>query len=301
MKDNAIDVEVVPVEIVRCPRCGARNRLLKQERHVGYRCGGCWGPLANPFERISIVKRCFQAIAPRNPRRGIGGIIGAFLVALIVVAIVTHQNKPPASSGIDLIPTIPPQPVVSHSKPWIPVASPPTDPVVFPPAQSRTIPPIDIMPTPRPMERPTTPPKSLENGTILLDVINAGHSEFTVDNGTDRDAVIKLIDSGKRQTVVAFYVRAQESVTADLIPEGTFTVLCGQGVDWDDAVNFFKRKRSFQKFEPDMDFTMKLVQTRDQIIHQYKHNSLQLQPSITGEMKESDISETTFMQYDGGN
>ena len=295
MNDNSINVEVVPVEIVRCPRCGTRNRLVKQERHVGYRCGGCWAPLANPFERFSMIKRCFQGLARRNSGRGIGKWIAAFLAAFIVVAIVIRQQEPPRASGLDLTSTVPAQPMGSHSKAWIPPVPPPDKPAVFPRWKNRPVPQLEIRQPPP--ETPPPPPRSLENGTILADVINAGHSVFTVDNSTDRDAVVKLIDQNKGQTVVAIYVTAHNSATANLIPEGTFTVLCGQGLDWDDKINFFTRQRSFEKVEPELDFTMTLRQDGRQIIREYKHRSLQLEPSITGELKESDISEKMFMEY----
>lgn len=146
-------------------------------------------------------------------------------------------------------------------------------------------------------EIPTGPPKSLNNGTILTDLIDVGHGQFLVKNDTDRDAVVKLVDENKRQTVVAVYVRAHNAAMVDEIPEGVFAVLCGQGVDWDDSVNFFKRKRSYGKFEPDLDFTMTIEQSGRQIIRRYKSVSLELAPSVLGNITESDISENTFLEY----
>jgi hypothetical protein len=285
MKDNSIDIEVVPVEIVRCPRCGSRNRLVKQERHAGYRCGGCGTPLENPFASYSILKRCFQGIARRNSSRLLGKFIGALVIALVIFAILQNHDQQPAHSlepGL----VVPPKVLTIDSQASRP-AAPSPEPLF---SRSRQV-------SPPSLETPAVPPRSLENGTILADVINAGHSQFTVDNGTDRDAVIKLIDQTKGETVVTIYVTAHSSATANLIPEGIFTALCGQGVDWDDKSYAFTRERSFEKFEPDLDFTMKLKQSGGQTVREYKHVKLGLAPSVLGEMREADISEKTFLEY----
>jgi hypothetical protein len=286
MKDNTVDVEVVAAEIVRCPRCGARNRLVKQQEHVGYRCGGCWASLANPFVRFSSIKRSLT----------IGKFIAGLVGAIVLVSVVLRPHEPSSTTGINSTVRFPPQLVPSHPTAWTPPVPPREGGPLFPALKTRTAPPLEMRPLPS-RETPSTPPRSLENGTILFDVINAGHNKFTVENGTDRDAVVKLIDSTRRQTVVAIYVTAHSSATANLIPEGTFTALCGQGVDWDDKINFFTRNRSFEKFEPDLNFTMTLRQEGRQIIHEYHYVSLGLEPSVTGEMTKSDMSEQTFMEY----
>lgn len=288
MKDDPIDIEVVPVEIVRCPRCGTRNRLVKQERIAGYRCPACGTMLENPFTRRSIFKRRVPSRAGRDSAELGRKFIGGFVIALALFAILQHRDLQPARS-LDEGLVVPPK-VVAIDSQRSPLASSPS--ASQQPLFSR--PRYDLPPH---LETPLPPPRSLENGTILADVINAGHGVLTVDNGTDRDAVIKLIDQTKGETVVAIYVTANSSASVDEIPEGIFTALCGQGVDWDDKTYAFTRKRSFEKFEPDLDFTMKLKQSGRQIIREYKHVNLGLAPSIGGVMREADISEKAFMEY----
>jgi len=255
MKDNTIDIEAVPVEIVRCPRCGARNRLLKQERQVAYRCGGCGATLANPFVKLS-----------RRPSSWvIGKYIGMIVVAVVVVVAVMRNTDPQPPHAPSPLFTPAPPPIVSAALP--------------PPPETGNF------------------AKSLENGTILTDLVETGHGKFTVQNYTDRDAVVKLVDETRRRVVVAFYVTAYNSATVDEIPDGSFAVLCGQGEDWDDLRKDFKRKKSFGQFKPDMDFTPKIEQTERQIIRRYRSNSLELAPSVDGNITNSDISEKAFRQY----
>lgn len=304
MSDDAIDVEVVPNKVVRCPRCGARNRLVRQERDVGYRCGNCWTALANPFARFVAIKRCFEVLGRSRTSQRMAKFIATVVVAIVAFALVMH-HEPPPGNGTGLVTTIPQASV--RARPSVAIAPAPQleGAAGSPPLGSSPVfPPPKVQLTPSQqaarslaLRTPLPPPRSLENGTILVDVINAGHGIFTVDNSTDRDAVVKLVDQSKGQTVVAIYVRAHDSATVDEIPEGVFTVLCGQGVDWDESINFFTRKRAFEKFQPDLDFTTTLKRTGDRIIREYKNISLGLAPTIGGEMRESDMSENSFMEY----
>jgi hypothetical protein len=267
MKDNAIDVEIVPVKIVRCPRCGSRNRLLKQERVVTYRCGGCATSLENPFLKVSIIKRRFRGILRRSSSPTVGKYIGLLVIGILVVVVLRDHRQRPRERDSDLTP---PAPILT----------------------------IDSQPSrPSAPETPVEPSRSLENGTILTDLIEVGHGEFSIQNDTDRDAVVKLVNQAAKRSVLAVYITAHSSTTIDEIPEGSFTALCGQGVDWDDGAKVFKRKKSFGKFEPDMDFTMKLEQTEGQIIRRYKSITLELAPSLVGNITRSDISEKRFSEY----
>ena len=50
MNDEIIDVEAVEEKVVRCPKCGQRNRLYRQRKGGrAYRCARCRTGLQNPF------------------------------------------------------------------------------------------------------------------------------------------------------------------------------------------------------------------------------------------------------------
>ncbi len=267
--DNPIDVEIIPDEIVRCPQCGSRNRLLKQKRRVAYRCGGCAAPLENPFAMESIIKRRFQEIARRISTPNAGKLLGLLVVGMLVLAAVLrnrdHRPSPESDKGLS------------------------------PPAKTLT---IESSPSPPPPpQTPAVPPRSLENGTILTELTTIGHGTFIIHNDSERDTVIKLVDEAARRSVVSVYVTAYHWTTIDEVPDDRFAVLCGQGVDWDDNAGDFKREKSFGKFDQDFDFTMKIEQTEQQIIHRYKSITLEIAPSIAGNITRSAISEKTFLEY----
>ncbi len=270
--ENPIDVEVVPDEIVRCPRCGSRNRLLKQKRRVAYRCGGCAAPLENPFATGSIIKRRIQGIARWISAANAGKLVGLAVVGILVLVAVLRNRDQQPPRGPEDVSSPPAKTLAIESSPSPPPARPPP-------------------------EAPPVPPRSLENGTTLTELTAVGHGTFVIHNDSERDAVIKLVDEAARHSVVSVYVTAYHWTTIDEVPDGRFSVLCGQGVDWDDNAGEFKREKSFGKFDQDFDFTMKVEQTERQIIHRYKSITLEIAPSIAGNITRSEISEKAFLEY----
>ena len=268
MADNTIDVEVVPIEIVRCPRCGSRNRLLKQKKRVAYRCGECAAPLENPFLVQSIVTRRFQEIARRVSSPRFRKYIVLLMVGILVIFVVLRRPDESPPHGLNEVLTPPLQMVKIISQP-----------------------------APAPLEKPAVPPRSLANGTILTELTAIGHGRFIVRNNTDRDAVVKLVDEAARHSVVAVYVTGYSSAAIEQIPEGSFVALCGQGVDWDDSAKVFRSDTSFGKFDQNLNFVTKVERSEHQIIRRHQYITLELAPSITGNITRSKISEETFLEY----
>jgi len=285
MDDNMIDAEVVAAEIVRCPQCGSRNRLLKQKKRVTYRCGGCAAPLENPFAAKSIIKRRFQEIARRIPPGVLKYIVPFAIAILAMIVALRKPDTPPAST---LMPKLTPT-----STPG-PTPAPTLNNGPSPPSQIKG---INAQPSPPPQEEPASPPNSLANGTILGGFKAIGHGKFTIQNDTDRDAVVKLIDEAARHSVVAIYVTAYNSAVVDEIPEGSFVALFAQGIDWNDKARNFKRKKSFWQFDRNLNFTTKTERSGNQIIQGYPYITLELAPSIDGNMKRSKITEETYSKY----
>jgi hypothetical protein len=156
---------------------------------------------------------------------------------------------------------------------------------------------IGSQPSPAPLEKPAVPQRSLANGTILTELTAIGPGRFIVQNNTDRDAVVKLVDEAARHSVVAVYLTSYSSATIEQIPEGSFVALCGQGVDWDDNAKVFTREKSFGKFDQDLNFVTKVERSEHQIIQRHQYITLELAPSITGNITRSKISEKTFLEY----
>lgn len=98
------------------------------------------------------------------------------------------------------------------------------------------------------------PPQSLASGTLVSEPADIGHGTLTVDNGTERDAVIKVLDEQNTRIVVAFYVRGGTKASIHKLPDGNFRVFYALGKDWDSTGKTFTRDKAFGRFENELNF-----------------------------------------------
>jgi hypothetical protein len=104
--------------------------------------------------------------------------------------------------------------------------------------------PKDITPVEVTQNRPDN---SLPNGTEIIPYTGKGHGELQVSNGTDEDAVLKLV---KGQSLVRFvYITKHSSVNLKDVAPGTYLIFFSHGLDWDKYINKFNRNCSYTKFD----------------------------------------------------
>ncbi|HEY3277765.1 MAG TPA: J domain-containing protein [Syntrophorhabdaceae bacterium] len=79
--------------------------------------------------------------------------------------------------------------------------------------------------------------------------IGSGHSEITVDNGTDSDSVVKVMRLGNDASskIRNFYIRAHERFTAKRIPSGEYVLRVSFGMDWNPKIKKFNYRKSFSE------------------------------------------------------
>jgi len=70
-----------------------------------------------------------------------------------------------------------------------------------------------------------------DNGAILkrLPAFSGGKGKLTIQMGTGRDAVVKLVKSGSDQASITVYIRSDSSTTVTGIPDGVYRVLYATG------------------------------------------------------------------------
>jgi len=102
---------------------------------------------------------------------------------------------------------------------------------------------------------PTTPAISLTNGTILKknNSYLRGYGELQIKNGTNLDAVAKLIRGGA--SVLTVYIKTNSTYTMLDISDGIYWLAFAQGLDWDSTTQKFKRNTQYSVFENTFDFT----------------------------------------------
>ncbi len=101
------------------------------------------------------------------------------------------------------------------------------------------------------------PAFSLPTGTVLKKnpAYMQGDGELTISNGTQYDAVAKLITNGSSGTsVFTVYVKAHDDYVIKNILDGSYRLAFAQGSNWDSASKEFTRDESFSSFDDAFDY-----------------------------------------------
>jgi hypothetical protein len=139
------------------------------------------------------------------------------------------------------------------------------------PARSSTPPPPPLSAAPSkrlevPIElEPVNPNRPRTGSTPFTGGIRSGKSEITVDNGTDTDAIVRVVRfrEGNQQHVRNFYVRSQDRFVANLIPPGEYVLRVAFGTDWNSVSRKFNYRRSFAETQTFTIDEARWTQTRE--------------------------------------
>lgn len=211
-------VETLPdgrrVVVKMCRRCEAENRLVERGGSGRYVCGKCGEPIANPFAAMPATAR------RRGGRRRLGPIVlvASVAFAALMIGIAVNQPKEP-----------PPQEREAES------AEDEDSPGLAEP-QDRVQ--LEPRPTPKPPPEPPTVERwRPTSGTLLYDGRGSDAFEYgtnlDVDNGTDADALLKLVPVGSSKKLLSFFVARKSKCAIAGIPPGTYRLLfaLGDGLD----------------------------------------------------------------------
>jgi DNA-binding transcriptional MocR family regulator len=132
--------------------------------------------------------------------------------------------------------------------------------------------------------------RRLQSAAIIRDLRSGGQGELTVINGTNRDAVVVVLNTQAGGLLVAFYVRAGDTVIMPDISDGLHRIVFGQGIDWDSKKRDFTRNVSFSAFE--RLFRFKTIQKKQQI--QLTKAKISLNPIAGGTGKVKPLSAAEF-------
>jgi hypothetical protein len=126
---------------------------------------------------------------------------------------------------------------------------------------------IALQPMPSTLASLTTPPSlnlpvSLANGSQIAPPQGpSGHSELTIENGNDVDAVVKLVDPATQKTLRFVYVQAGQSVTLEKLGAYSASLKFALGLDWDEQQTQFRRAQSFMVFDDPLTFKVEKTNT----------------------------------------
>jgi hypothetical protein len=146
-------------------------------------------------------------------------------------------------------------------------------------ASTAAAPTIDLARYPRP-----------ETGEQIIPASGVGRGDLTIENGTARDATVKLERGAAVYCLV--YIRAGESATVTDIPEGAYRVLFSTGAKWSFPMRRFEAGPSYQRFDQSMVYQE--VQKWDGV--EYSRFTLTLHPVPGGKATTTGISESEFLR-----
>jgi DNA-directed RNA polymerase subunit RPC12/RpoP len=132
----------------------------------------------------------------------------------------------------------------------------------------------------------------LPNGTILVRMDVAGKGSLTIENGTSKDAAIKLM--ANPSFYYYFYVSANNSFKLQNVLDGYYRVLYQTGNDWDGRG--FTRNLSCARFDNALNFSTTRTTRYDGVYSEFTTYTLTLQPVKNGTATTTPISIAEFMR-----
>lgn len=134
-----------------------------------------------------------------------------------------------------------------------------------------------------------TPGNSLLTGTVIKkrSTYLQGEGQLKIVNGTNYDAVAKLIRDGT--SLLTVYIKANETYTMKNISDGTYWLAFAQGTDWNETTLKFNRNAQVSAFDDTFDFTTTATKSSGW--------EVTLNAVAGGTAQSSDVDPAQFDQY----
>lgn len=133
-----------------------------------------------------------------------------------------------------------------------------------------------------------------ENGSVIVRRRQRGLGRLRVDNGSNWDAAVQLIDPGSLHAVAGMLVRAHHTADIDGVPQGEFDLQYAEGSGWDQSAKHFCRSVGFWRFDDRFRFT----RTRRGDTLFYSQHLVTLHPVLGGNVSVDAIAPADFAAND---
>lgn len=140
---------------------------------------------------------------------------------------------------------------------------------------------------------------ALPHGSIVYSSLYylGGLGELTIENGTERDAVVKLVNNFIDKSIFTVYVSSKNTYTIRNISDGNYKLFFNSGKDYSATSTKFLINSSYLKFKDDFTFITKEIQYYDSIDTRYSTFKVTLHPVVGGTAKTDNSSEAEFLKY----
>lgn len=140
---------------------------------------------------------------------------------------------------------------------------------------------------------PKAQPVRLRNGTnILAPIDTSGRGTLRIDNGTNYDAAVSLLDIERDIECRVVYVRARQMIKLKDIPPHQCKLFFALGKDWDGRIGEFKEDASFAVFEDLLQFR----ESRTDKGVQWANFTVTLHPVFGGNARTNSLSREEFFK-----
>jgi len=140
---------------------------------------------------------------------------------------------------------------------------------------------------------------SLLNGTVLNSepLYLNGFGYILIENGTDSDALAKLVLKDPKISVYTVYIKAKETYKISKISDGLYDLVFAQGKDWSKESKKFLTDNSYSKFEETFKFITKTEQEANGVRRTFSTFKVTLHTVAGGSAKTDAVSEKEFNKY----
>lgn len=137
-----------------------------------------------------------------------------------------------------------------------------------------------------------------DTGTVMASgSYRTGLGYLTISNGTNMDAIAKLIDRGAGSSYREVYIQANSSTTMQNIAIGNYELLFSLGQSYAPLLNKFLTNASYSKFDSEITFEEIRERVGNTITTNYDSYRLTLNRVAGGNAATSSISEEEFTKY----
>jgi hypothetical protein len=257
---------------IRCPKCGEINWIARSAPvQSTYPLG------ARPVPITSAEGRPTRQVSRSTSGHSLrmkAAILAGVVLGVIGIAVAVDKLWPDSSkkSGAESSPTVKqsvaPFPSSQPQDIQLPVVEP-ISPISNPWRQGGNLAPTEpshkdlAFPTTNgePWQIPISPcaqgqqVERPQTGTrIEADQGTSGSSKLTISNGTQRDAVVRLLQKASGRTARFVYIEAGKKYTLGNINSGTYLLRFISGYDWVSACRDFLREPDYSEFEDSLSF-----------------------------------------------
>jgi len=140
---------------------------------------------------------------------------------------------------------------------------------------------------------------SLPNGTTMNSILLYlnGLGEIRIDNGTNMDAIAKLVKNYPHISIYTVYIKAKSIYKMTEISDGYYDLYFTHGQDWDEINQKFLVNTSYSKFEDGFDFVTQNEYLLDGISTRYTAFEVTLHSVLGGSAETDKVSEKEFNQF----